>query len=91
MLLIVEEGMRDWICQPAHQNANVSKCIEDDDPLKRPPYLTDGQLGKNNQYGWVMSKTNQPTVSRGSKTHLNLMSIPYDESSDKGYSLAVAV
>ena len=45
------KGMRDWICQPAHQNANVSKCIEDDDPLKRPPYLTDGQLGKNNQYG----------------------------------------
>lgn len=38
-----------------------------------------------------MSKINQPTVSRGSKTRLSLMSIPYDESSDKGYSLAVAV
>ena len=87
MLLIVEKGTRDGICQAIHRYAKANnKYMKNYDKNITSSYLT--YLDANNLYGWAMSQ-NLPLngfewvedISQFKEDFIK----HYDQSSDKGY------
>ena len=55
MLLMVEKGIRGWICNAVHHYAKANnKCMEDYDANKKSSHLQ--YCDVNNLYGWEMSQ-----------------------------------
>ena len=55
MLLMIEEGIRGWMCQSTHRHAKANnKYMKNYDKNIEPSYLT--YLNANNFYGWAMSQ-----------------------------------
>ena len=93
MLLMIEKGTRDGICQSIHRYAKANnKYMKNYDKNTTSSYLT--YLDANNLYGWAMS---QKRPVNGFEWVEDLSQFKedfiknYDENSDKGYFLEVDV
>ena len=91
MLLMIEKGTRDGICQSIHRYAKANnKYMKNYDKNTTSSYLT--YLGANNLYGWAMS---QKRPVNGFEWVEDLSHFKkdfkknYNENSDNGYLLEV--
>ena len=89
MLLMVEEGIRGWICHAIHSYAKANnKYMSNYDKSIISSYLM--YLDANNLYGWAMSQTlpvnSFKWVEELSKFNESFIK-SYDENSDIGYFL----
>ena len=93
MLLMIEKGTRDGICQSIHRYAKANnKYMKNYDKNTTSSYLT--YLDANNLYGWAMSQKRPVNgfewvedLSHFKKDFIK----NYNENSDKGYLLEVDV
>ena len=93
MLLMIEKGTRDGICQSTHRYAKANnKYMKNYDKNTTSSYLT--YLDANNLYGWAMSQKRPVNgfewvedLSHFKKDFIK----NYNENSDKGYLLEVDV
>ena len=93
MLLMVEEGIRGGICNSIHRHAKANnKYMKNYD--KNEESLCIQYLDANNLYGWAMSQklpvNGFKWIEDTSKINEEFIK-DYDENSDKGYILEVAV
>ena len=95
MLLMVEEGIRDGMCQVVYRYAKANnKYMKNYNKNTESSYLE--YLDPNNLYGWVMSQKLPVSgfnwVEENDLSTFNESFIKrYDENSDKGYILEVDV
>ena len=93
MLLIVEKGIRGWICQSAYRYAKANnKYTKNYD--KKIESLHPSHLDANNLYGWAMSKK-LPVNRFKWENNLSMFNEDfiknYDENSDESYFLQVDI
>ena len=92
MILMIEKGTRDGICQETHSYAKANKNTKNYDKNIESSYIK--YLDANNLYGWAMS---QKWPVNGFKWAKKLAKFNedfiknYDENSNKGYFLEVDI
>ena len=86
MLLMVEKGIREGICNTIHQYANANKYMKDYDKNKESSYLQYWNV--NNLRGWAMSQklpvNKFEWIAETSQFNEDFIK-NYNEESDEGY------